>query len=394
MTIGERIRQARTARRPLCSQARLADELSLARWGIKGQCDRQQVYRWETGRRVPTDWLPWLEHVLDVELSHEQHAPVSDTVTSAILLGRSDVERRQFLTASAAVGLSALDVTDTEALTRRVRRGGPAAVGMGEIAAIRSMTAALGDAASELGGGHARHLAVRYLAEDVKRWLEGTYTEKTGRELLAATSQLVHLIGWMARDAGQQGAAQRYHVHSYKLAAEAGENELAATALRGLADQAIDLGHVAAAVRLAEACEQRGHKLNNTKALAYYRNTCSSRRGPGHRRKAADRLSGRDRAGSRAARRILGLSLQPRPVGTRIRDDSREDGRLARRRGTPSPCSGHSRTGPSAHPRHRARRSRPHPAQAWQHRRGPAHLGHLHRLRGRRAVRPHRRRLR
>lgn len=273
MTIGERIRQARTARRPRCSQARLADELSLARWGIKGQCDRQQVYRWETGRRAPTDWLPWLEQVLDIDLSHEQHAPVSDTVTSAILLGRSDVERRQFLTASAAVGLSALEVTDAEALTRRVRRGGPAAVGMGEIAAIRSMTTALGDAASELGGGHARHLAVRYLTEDVKRWLEGTYTEKTGRELFAATSQLVHLIGWMARDAGQQGLAQRYHVHSYKLAAEAGENELAATALRGLADQAIDLGYVATAVRLAEACEQRGHKLNNTKALAYYRNT-------------------------------------------------------------------------------------------------------------------------
>ncbi|SFL82882.1 hypothetical protein SAMN05192584_12852 [Streptomyces pini] len=135
------------------------------------------------------------------------------------------------------------------------------------------MTTALGDAASELGGGHARHLAVRYLTDDVSRWLNGSYTERVGRELYAATSQLVHLIGWMARDEGAQGLAQRYHVHSYKLASEAGESELAATALRGLADQAIDLGHVPTAVRLAEACEQQGRALDNHKALAYYRNT-------------------------------------------------------------------------------------------------------------------------
>ena len=95
---------------------------------------------------------------------------------------------------------------------------------------------------------------------------------KTGRDLFAATSELVHLIGWMARDEGNQGPSHKYHLHSYQLAAEAGENELAATALRGLADQAIDLGHITTAVRLAQACEQRGRKLTNPKALAYYRN--------------------------------------------------------------------------------------------------------------------------
>jgi tetratricopeptide (TPR) repeat protein len=62
-------------------------------------------------------------------------------------------------------------------------------------------------------------------------------------------------------------------VHSVRLATEAGENELAATALRGLADQAIDLGHIPTAVRLAQACEERGRRLDNPKALAYYRNT-------------------------------------------------------------------------------------------------------------------------
>ncbi|MER6548479.1 hypothetical protein [Streptomyces sp. NPDC001250] len=178
------------------------------------------------------------------------------------------MERRQFLTATAAVGLAALDLTDAQAVTRRVKRPGRIHVGMGEVDAVHSMTTALGDAASELGGGHARHLAVRYLIDDVKPWLDGACTEKDGRELFAATSQLLQLIGGMARDAGAQSLTQRYHVHSFKLAAEAGENELAATALRGLADQAIDLSHIPTAIRPNEACEQRGRKLANPKALA------------------------------------------------------------------------------------------------------------------------------
>lgn len=279
MTIGERIRAAREAQRPKWSQQKLADELSVVRWGRSGYLNRQQVYRWERGLRVPTSWLPFIQQVLNIGSSdddpddNENEVEFADTVTSVMHLGGSDVDRRTFLMASAGVGLAALDLPDAEAVTRRVNRPGPVAVGMGEVAAMRTMTKTLGDAASELGGGHARHLAVRYLTVDVKRWLGGRYNAQVGRELFAATSELVHLIGWMARDEGDQGLSQRYHLYSYRLAAEAGENELAATALRGLADQAIDLGHIPTAVRLAEACEQRGRKLANPKALAYYRNT-------------------------------------------------------------------------------------------------------------------------
>ncbi|MEI5710475.1 tetratricopeptide repeat protein, partial [Streptomyces brasiliscabiei] len=75
MTLGERIRAARQARRTRCSQAKLADELSVARWGKAGFLDRQQVYRWETERRVPTEWLPFIEQVLQLDLSGENEAP-------------------------------------------------------------------------------------------------------------------------------------------------------------------------------------------------------------------------------------------------------------------------------------------------------------------------------
>jgi hypothetical protein len=138
------------------------------------------------------------------------------------------------------------------------------------------MTKVLGDAAAELGGGHARHLVVRYLTQDVAPWLNGTFTEATGRKLFAATSQLVHLAGWMAGDEGNQGIAQKYYAHSYRLAAEAGDAELAATALRGMAVQAIDLGHRAAAVRLSERCVYQARHLDNPRATAYYQTTLAN----------------------------------------------------------------------------------------------------------------------
>ncbi|MFF8814143.1 tetratricopeptide repeat protein [Streptomyces pactum] len=135
------------------------------------------------------------------------------------------------------------------------------------------MTQRLGDAAAELGGGHARHLAVRYLADDVAPWLDGTYTEPTGRALFAATSELVHLVGWMAQDEGKDGLAQRYYGHAYRLATEAGDPELAATALRGLAVQAIELGHRAVALRISEKCAETAQHLEDPRAVSYYRTT-------------------------------------------------------------------------------------------------------------------------
>lgn len=65
------------------------------------------------------------------------------------------MDRRQFFSASAAVGLAALDLPDAEAVTRRANHPGPVRAGMGEVTASRTMTTTLGDAASELGGDHA-----------------------------------------------------------------------------------------------------------------------------------------------------------------------------------------------------------------------------------------------
>ncbi|MFD4397644.1 tetratricopeptide repeat protein [Kitasatospora sp. NPDC058478] len=174
-------------------------------------------------------------------------------------------------------------------------------VGRGEVAAIRRMTKSLGDAAAELGGGHARHLAVRYLQDDVAPWLDGTWSEAVGRELFAATSQLVHLAGWMAQDEGNQDAAQQYYAHSFRLASEAGDAELAATALRGLAVQAIDLGFRPTAVRIAEECVDQAEHLDDSRALAYYQATLATAAAlDGDRRTATSSLAASQSAIERA----------------------------------------------------------------------------------------------
>ncbi|WP_324612812.1 helix-turn-helix domain-containing protein [Streptomyces specialis] len=281
-TIGSLIKAARLERG--WSQARLARELGVAEGRGRRGVDRGAVYRWERGTRVPDYWLPHLIQVLGMDPARVRVAgsgprtpryPVqaADTVASVIELGRTDlVERRHFM-ASSSYALAALGLPDLDALTRRTAASGPVTVGRGEVAAVRAMTKTLGDAAAELGGGHARDLAVRYLTEDIARWLNGRYTQATGRELFTAAAELVHLAGWMAGDDGEQGLAQRYYAHSYRLAAEAGHAEVSATALRGLAVQAIDLGYRAAAVRLSEACVRLGRSLDDPRATAYYQAT-------------------------------------------------------------------------------------------------------------------------
>jgi transcriptional regulator with XRE-family HTH domain len=272
------------------SQTDLA--VDLCRSAGRDTITRTEVRKWETGKVTPGPF--WLAHLADVlrlplellrlakrpgttgrvadfPLFPDGEAQASgDSVTSVIWDGGSEVERRLFL-ASSVSALAALALPDLEAVTRHARADAATVrVGNGEVMAVRRMTTVLADAASELGGGHARRLTVRYLAEDVAPWLNGTYTEQTGRELFAATSQLIHLAGWMAADEGKGDLAHKYYEQSHALAAEAGDAELAATALRGMAVGAIDLGHRAESVRYAQACIFTARHLDDPKATAYY----------------------------------------------------------------------------------------------------------------------------
>lgn len=111
------------------------------------------------------------------------------------------MERREFILASGGYALSALGLPDMDSIIRRTKTAyaGAVRVGQGKVAAVRHMVRALGDSASELGGGHARHLAVRYLTQDVaplpRRALHGGHGQG---DLFTATS-LIGNHGWPRR---------------------------------------------------------------------------------------------------------------------------------------------------------------------------------------------------
>lgn len=286
---GERItRQIRQA----CEErgwgpSKLARALGIAAARGPSGMSRQYARKLLEGERLPGElWMPAIVNVLGLRTDQLAEIPgpeavYVDTVDSVLALGRSDVDRRIFLTASGGTALAFLGVPDAEAIIRRVRTVAPTAVrvGAGEVAAVETMVTTLGNLAAEYGGGHAKRLAVDYLIDNVGPWLQGRYTETTGRKLYAATSQLAHLVGWMTQDESDdrphQDKAQYYYGHAWRLAAEAGEPELAATALRGAAVQSIARGprHRAEAFALAEKAMTYARDLDDPRAVAYYQST-------------------------------------------------------------------------------------------------------------------------
>ncbi|WP_345945184.1 helix-turn-helix domain-containing protein [Streptomyces albus subsp. chlorinus] len=163
--------------------SKLARELGVAAGRGPRGMSRQYARKLLAGERAPGQlWLPAVTGVLGVELpdlgSGTQAAPAMDTVASVLALGRSDVNRRTFLAASGGA-LSFLGIPDADAVTRRCRSAPADAirVGKGEVQAIKTMVKTLGDNAAEYGGGHVKHLAVRYLTQNAGPWLNGRYSE-------------------------------------------------------------------------------------------------------------------------------------------------------------------------------------------------------------------------
>ncbi|WP_206059112.1 hypothetical protein, partial [Nonomuraea zeae] len=189
-----------------------------------------------------------------------------DPVARLATLGEDDLlNRRTVLTAgtftlAALSGLAAVSALSAPRGTgwtdgwggrrgtgRRVVRAGA-----GDVARIRAATASFADLDDQYGGGHGRAAVAAYLAREVTPLLH----EATGRsrpDLFTAAAQLSYLAAYMAMDAGAHALAQRYYISTVRLADEAGDLVLRATALRSMAVQATELGHDGEALALAEA---------------------------------------------------------------------------------------------------------------------------------------------
>jgi tetratricopeptide (TPR) repeat protein len=102
-----------------------------------------------------------------------------------------------------------------------------------------------------LGGGDMHDLVRRELQVTLDTVRDASYTEKTGRLLLASVGELAQLAGWVASDAGLHAKAERYYLGGVAAAHAAEDEPLAGHLLSSLAYQIANVGDPREAVLLA-----------------------------------------------------------------------------------------------------------------------------------------------
>ncbi|MEW2130386.1 transcriptional regulator [Streptomyces sp. NPDC005435] len=126
-------------------------------------------------------------------------------------------------------------------------------IGMPEVRMVIDMTAKVSELDDQFGGRHARPMAAAFLVNTVTGYLHADGPEDVRKAMMAAASDLSYLTGYMAVDEGLHGLAQRYYVKALELAGAADDHLTYCTTLRGMSVQAVDLGHGAKAMDLADA---------------------------------------------------------------------------------------------------------------------------------------------
>ncbi|MFE9913931.1 hypothetical protein ACFYPG_02140 [Micromonospora sp. NPDC005553] len=103
------------------------------------------------------------------------------------------------------------------------------------------------------GSLHTRAVMADFLLRQVAPMLHGTYTEAVGRDLMRAAATLCGQLAFMSYDAGDNAIAQQHVAIALRLAKAADDRLYGAHLLANLATQAVHLGHSRDAARLAEA---------------------------------------------------------------------------------------------------------------------------------------------
>ncbi|UGQ10419.1 helix-turn-helix domain-containing protein [Yinghuangia sp. ASG 101] len=246
-TAGQMIRRLRQAKH--WSQAELAREVCRAAGVQIEQLGRGPVYRWESGRRIPGPWLPFLAKALSVpegelrraaRVRHDEVAPVS--VVDFLPDGDDP-----FAALAGSPG-------------RRI--------GVGAVADLEKRVHGLRLADDVLAGGDLIGPALRDLRSAVRLYRDSAHTEDVGRALLRAIGELAQIAGWIASDAGRNDEAERIYRLGLVAADRAGDTTLVGNVLGSLAYQRTNTGDVAAGVAMAEgAVELAGQAPGRARAL-------------------------------------------------------------------------------------------------------------------------------
>ncbi len=237
--LGARIRGRRTALG--ISQDALAARIN--RVSGRATVTRSEVSRWESGRRRPTWYtlghlVTALETTAEALIGAEGVAGVlcvppytDDAVTEAVYAWQT-----------------------TEAPQIRERHAG-AHVGARLVSTIEARTHDLRLLDDYVAGRDLEPLASRELRITLELIKDARYTERTGRRLLAAASDLAQVAGWVASDAGRRQLATRYYLTGVRTGHAAGRDDLAASSLSSLAYQQSTADDPVSGVLLARTAE-------------------------------------------------------------------------------------------------------------------------------------------
>ncbi|GAA2116308.1 tetratricopeptide repeat protein [Streptomyces synnematoformans] len=231
--------------------------------------DESSVAHWLAGTRPRKTARPVILEALSRRLarpvthtesgfppSADQEPQPASTEEGLLDLGRLDMDpsRRNVLSAGLfSVALTVPEWPDVVGRMEGVQTGRLRRIGYREVDAVAAMTEKLSELDDQFGGRHARPMAAAFLVNTVAPHLRADAPEDVRKDLQSATSDLLYLTGFMAVDEGFHGLAQRYYVKALELAGSAEDHMTYCTTLRGMSLQAVDLGHVAHATRLADA---------------------------------------------------------------------------------------------------------------------------------------------
>ncbi|MFD4833908.1 transcriptional regulator [Streptomyces uncialis] len=165
-----------------------------------------------------------------------------------------DPSRRNVLGAGLfSVALTIPGRPDVIGRAEAVQSGRTSRIGMNEVDMVVAMTERVSELDDQFGGRHARPMAASFMVNTVAACLRADAPEGVRKSMLSAASDLLYLTGYMAVDEGLHGLAQRYYVKALELAGAAEDHLTYCTTLRGMSVQAVDLGHSAKALELADA---------------------------------------------------------------------------------------------------------------------------------------------
>ncbi|MFE5598681.1 helix-turn-helix transcriptional regulator [Streptomyces coelicoflavus] len=244
--IGANIRRLREERG--WSQARLAREVCRAA-RVQGEpVGRQEVSRWENGKRTPREWLRSIAAAFGVPvdaLKTPQKPTEPPLPTLADFLPDDD----PLAPLSACTG-------------RRI--------GIGQVGDVQQRVHGLRLADDVLAGGDLIRPALRELRSAVKLYREGVHTAHVGRQLLYQIGELAQIAGWIASDAGQHDEAERIYRIGISAARQAEDHTLAGNIAGSLAYQFSNTGRESEGLTLAQAAFNDARATAPPKACALF----------------------------------------------------------------------------------------------------------------------------